>query len=73
MRITIKKASEFMSAKQRHMLTVNAVRYLEMADGDFDLAEQISDYYLDGGEKNYTIGQVIRDYWLREGRKDGAG
>lgn len=73
MRVTMDKAREFARKCGVGMLAVTAFKYLELADGDENLARMISDYYHgDGMEKPYTVGEIIKDYWQMKAREEHA-
>lgn len=70
-RVTLAQAERF-AKESGIMLTVKAVEYLELADGDEELARKIAEYKRgDGYEKPITIGHLIREHWQGASRKDG--
>ena len=63
-RITLGEAQAFAARRGRGMMAHTASKYLEMADGNIELADRIADYYAPTGyERPITVGKVIREFW----------
>jgi len=62
-RVTLESAERF-AKRNGGMIMAKALEYLELADGDEELAAKIAAYKRgDGREKPVTIGHLIREYW----------
>lgn len=72
-RVNLEQAKLFNARRGAGALVVASMKYLEMADGNEELAGLIADYYQGTGEeKTYTVGKVIKDFWIEQNRRGTA-
>lgn len=65
MRVTMDQARAFAARRGSGALVHTSFNYLELADGNVELANLIADYYQGTGrEKTYTVGELIKDFWI---------